>query len=498
MGLALICMTSLCAYIGIKNTEDTTRGQAAVEVITTAEESLDAKPPSVRNMESAKTEQTASEAAESTKPETDEAQTPTWQISVCPDMPEPYIEVLKQYESYLNACATATDVDSVKERLLHGEWKYVFYEIGIYTKEANPGDSLCYALKDLTGDGFPELIIAKYASEAYPYAVYNYSEEKGVKMFEVSSYFSMLFYETGIMEIDSAGAGYSTITYLQYQEDMQDWAILDKTAVNRLHDSNNPEYFKGIPGESGDPEEPITEAEYNQLAEKYAAEPIKLKWNPLVYGKTTPWYSYEEVMSPDLPDAITFITSRGGQGFHPWIYREASYIMHDYGKRVGYDFISDHWTVEHIWPVEGGYYNILLSQNNHDVFLNLLCQPGPVVGCEDRKYVILYAQYENGEHKAGYDDAISYDSQLEWIDYDFYDDSDCGPLENPFGDLYESSIYHFCHIVLHQYEQETDYDGEWQMRQIFGRAPFWDYLVESENGFLWICTTPNYYSYVSL
>lgn len=305
MELALLFMTGLCIYIGRENAADTIRGQAAAKIITTAEESPDEKLPSVRNMESAKTEQTASEASESTEAKTDELQTPTWQI-----------------------------------------------------------------------------------------------------------------------------------------------------------------------------------------AEKYAAEPM----NPLVHDKADPWYSYEEAMYPDIPDAITFMSSRDGQGFHPWIYRKAADIMYDYGKRIGYDFMSDHWMVEHIWPIEGGYYNILLSQENHDVILDLLCQP------ENRKYVIVYARYENGDRGAGYNDAVSFDSQLEWTDFDYNAHYETpGPsVTNPFRDLYETSVYQPCYFALHQYMLDTGYDGEWHIRQIFGRAPFWDFLAESESGFVWVCSDLDYFTYVPI
>ncbi len=223
-------------------------------------------------------------------------------------------------------------------------------------------------------------------------------------------------------------------------------------------------------------------------------EPENLKWNPLVHDKADLWYFYKE--DEELIYMHDFISSRDGQGFHWWIYLEATYVMLDYGKRIGYDFMSDHWMVEHIWPIEGGCYNILLSQDNHAVVLDLLCQP------EDRKYVIVYAQYENGDHRAGYNDAVSFDSQLEWTDFDYNTPTPEAPskviIENPFGDIYETSIYQPCYSALHQYMQDTGYNGKWQIRQVFGRAPFWDYLAESENGFLWICSDLDYFTYVPL
>lgn len=483
MGLSLVCITCLCAHANL---------DAAETEQTAAMSTKSAKPDTTPSAPKPGTTLSAP------KPDTPPSAPKTWHIAISPDMPEPYIEVLRQYEDYIDTCIAEKDTESVQERLWHGEWPYVYDELGVYAK-ATPNNSVCYALKDLSGDGFPELIMAQYWSEAYPYAIYHYNEEKGVEMsYFVSSYFSMIFCENGILEVDSAGAGYSTITYLQYLEDAQDWVILDKTAVentwDNATDTTSSKYFKLAPGENGDPDIPISEAEYRQIAEKYAAKPMTFKWIPLVYNETDPWYSYAE--DENFIYEHDFMTSRDEQGFHWWIYLEAAYIMRDYGRRIGYDFMAEQWTVERIWPIKGGYYNILLSQDHHDVVLNVLCHPDEKNRGADRRYVVLYAQYENGSQSAGYNDAVSYDTQLEWRDFDYHERFETPPIENPFGDLYETSIYQPCYIALYRYEQETGYHGKWRIQQIFGRAPFWDYLVESDDRLLWICTDLDDYTYV--
>ena len=50
------------------------------------------------------------------------------------------------------------------------------------------------------------------------------------------------------------------------------------------------------------------------------------------------WSSYEKV--DDFVYMHDFMASRDGQGYHWWIYSEITYILCDYGRRVGYDYAS--------------------------------------------------------------------------------------------------------------------------------------------------------------
>ncbi|MDE7176691.1 MAG: hypothetical protein K2O59_02655 [Lachnospiraceae bacterium] len=140
----------------------------------------------------------------------------------------------------------------------------------------------------------------------------------------------------------------------------------------------------------------------------------------------------------------------------------------------------DHWTVEHILPISGGYYNIVLSQKDHDVSIDLLCHPDKEI------YTVLYAQYEKGDRLAGVNN-IPYASQLEWQDFDFHESFEMPTVENHYEEICESSVSTVLYISLARYEQETGYDGEWHVRELSGRSPFLDYLMGSEDGIVWFC-----------
>lgn len=197
------------------------------------------------------------------------------------------------------------------------------------------------------------------------------------------------------------------------------------------------------------------------------------------------WSSYEKV--DDFVYMHDFMASRDGQGYHWWIYSEITYILRDYGRQAGYDFTLDHWTAERIYPIGGGYYNAVISQNNHDVSMDLLFHP------EEGKYVILYAQYEEGDRAAGVNQ-IPYASQLEWQEFDFHGDYHIS-VQNPFSEICETSVSQALYISLYHFEQETGCNEKWSVRELFGRSPFFDYLMESESGFLWVCVDIGQHTY---
>lgn len=99
-------------------------------------------------------------------------------------VPEVYREVLKQYREMIQANITDINSDSVREKLkIGGEWEYVWDEL----YAAGAPDRICYSLSDLTGDGFPEMIMGTYHPYAIPlipyvpytpYVVYYYSRRK--------------------------------------------------------------------------------------------------------------------------------------------------------------------------------------------------------------------------------------------------------------------------------------------------------------------------------
>jgi len=215
-----------------------------------------------------------------------------WQVYICPDMPQPYIEVLKQYEQFMNAKNQNINDESVQAKLWGGEWKYLYDELcGAWTSflnsesAENPEDVFHYALKDITGDGFPEMIMAY---KDIPDVIYNYSAANGIGMECLTSYYTMTIYENGIVEYVSGGA-YSSTTYLRFQEETGEWVIADIIAVESTWDTvskewNDINYYTGTWDGNGELTETISEAEYLRIQEKYVTEPMAFEWIPLAYA----------------------------------------------------------------------------------------------------------------------------------------------------------------------------------------------------------------------
>ncbi|MCM1127717.1 MAG: hypothetical protein NC429_14755 [Lachnospiraceae bacterium] len=204
---------------------------------------------------------------ENTEPEDISSAQMQWQVNIYPDMPQPYIEVLKQYEQFMNADNQNLNDESVRAKL--GE--YVYDELCIYMPSY--GTNYNYALADLTGNGFPEMVIA---SGDRPHIIYNYSETSGIGMEFTTSYFDMTIYQNGIIEYVSAGM-YSSTTYVQFQEDVDAWVVIDTIAVDLMEDA----YYGGSWGSDGDLDTEITEEEYLRIQEKYITEPMEFEWIPL-------------------------------------------------------------------------------------------------------------------------------------------------------------------------------------------------------------------------
>ncbi len=220
------------------------------------------------------------------EPEDLSLEQPQWQVYLCPGMPQPYIEVLKQYEQFMNADNQDINEESVQAKLWDGEWKYLYDELCMslpFILENDPSQGPNYALADLTGDGYPEMIMA-YGND--PRVIYHYSDTHGIGMEHASSYYCMTIYQNGIVEYVSGGA-YSSTTYLQFQEDLQCWNVADIIGVYGTWDSeneqmNDTDYYGGDWGDDGWLDETITEEEYRKIQETYVTEPMEFEWIPLL------------------------------------------------------------------------------------------------------------------------------------------------------------------------------------------------------------------------
>ena len=243
-----------------------------------------------------KPEPESTSTAESTpKSEPEQRQ---WQVYIQPDMPEPFIEVLKQYEEFMNTDTQILNEDAWWDEFntVDGERGNLLWELcgslmSLLKDSVKEGEeeAFRYSLTDLTGDGFPELIMGYYSDlfdEDYLYVVYYYSETEGIKMEWHTSYFSMSLYEGGIIEYISGGVNY-TITYLRFQGETESWELADRIIVDWDSHDDSESYYRGVnTADFSDPEnEPMSEEEYREIVERYTAEPVELEWSPLFGGE---------------------------------------------------------------------------------------------------------------------------------------------------------------------------------------------------------------------
>lgn len=279
--MMLVCVISLNACAEVEKNGD---GMPSLSSSETSEDT---------ESESIELEYTESEDIKSESTELEEVSSghEQWRVNLCAGMPESYIDVLRQYEQFLNADNQDFNDESVRNKLYGGEWEDLYdelcgsllYYINRDTGE-NIGDVFHYSLTDITGDGFPELVIAW---RDIPEVIYNYSETNGIGREFGSSYYTMTIYENGIVEYFS-GRRYSSTTYLQFQENVGDWVVLDNLASEGTWDDvekkwKGEEYYTGDWDGTGSLTETISEEEYLQIQEKYVTEPMKFEWVPFAY-----------------------------------------------------------------------------------------------------------------------------------------------------------------------------------------------------------------------
>lgn len=277
LNITLLCIFSLSACAKVEETEHIAKETEQSSTPPALSEDPEAE--IFEDIESEIPEEVKSEIteSESTEPEDISSEQMQWQVYICPDMPQPYIEVLKQYEQFMNANVHDINDEDVLDKLWGGEWKYLYNELCAhltsYQKNHRPDTETNYTLADLTGDGFPEMIMTYY--ENMPDVIYYYSDANGIGMEYLTSYFDMTIYQNGIVEYVSGGM-YSSTTYLQFQEDVDAWVVVDTIAVDLIDD-----VYYGGNWVSGFLDTEITEEEYLRIQEKYVTEPMEFEWIPL-------------------------------------------------------------------------------------------------------------------------------------------------------------------------------------------------------------------------
>ena len=214
-----------------------------------------------------------------------------WQVHIQPGMPEPFIEVLRQYEQFMNADIQNLNDEDVREKIdsVDGKWRYLYDELcGLWLSAAWRGeeDVIRYSLEDLTGDGYPELVMGYCRSSddaVYSGVVYYYSQTDGIRMECLSSYYTMELYEDGVILYVSGGAAY-TETFIQFQEEAECWQQVACIAVDCDYETDSVRGYYWGDDVSGDltGNRPMSVEEYQKIIAQYAAGPVELEWTSLI------------------------------------------------------------------------------------------------------------------------------------------------------------------------------------------------------------------------
>lgn len=220
-----------------------------------------------------------------------EKNTKQWQVYIHPDVPEPLVEVLEQYEKVMKEDFTLDDLWDSGAYNWEGSG-YVYDEVYCYWPYATEEDwdiSIGYSLEDMTGDGIPELImgVGYYHDETLkfvPMIMYYVGEKGNIQTMETTPYFDMTMYEGGIVEYVSGGVDY-TITYYQYSQETQDFELAE--ALGAHWDNENgvdvePYRENGQIITDGEyAREMLSEEEFQRIREQYTQKKIELEWFPL-------------------------------------------------------------------------------------------------------------------------------------------------------------------------------------------------------------------------
>lgn len=194
-----------------------------------------------------------------------------------PDVSELFQKVLRQYEQVLRV-TEGMNWDSAWDEFYHGDWKYVdnyLYGDGRF-------ENIYYSIADISGDGFPEMIMGKksvYGEVWYAYLIYYYNGEDVQMACQGGGRYYLTFYTNDLIELLAP----QFIAFYQFQQDDQEWSLIIKIDYEYSADGQT-EYLKNdIDAENPDSSlfEDISEEEYQQIIEQYRTTPIDLEWTVL-------------------------------------------------------------------------------------------------------------------------------------------------------------------------------------------------------------------------
>lgn len=248
----------------------------------------------------------------------------------------------------------------------------------------------------------------------------------------------------------------------------------ESTIGNLLPPADWEQYVTVENGESGAEGEAGTESECNVNDNAAVHE------NTNTYlVRHSEWYPYEWV--EDVPSYGTagdhdFMNS-GGQYVHMYWFYALSDILYNYGQRTDQNLLSDGWVVDGITPIGSGYYNARLHQKSYGAIADVL------IDDNENEYKVLYIICDAAEWAFGRE--WGYMSQYDWKPYIWEETS--AEVDNPFFEIYESSLDTVIAAAVTAYEKETEYGGEWIVKEIYGYYELKNYLVTSKDRVVWFC-----------
>lgn len=180
--------------------------------------------------------------------------------NISDDRLEAYNQILAEYEQVLE------DADYTEEK-----WVYVYDYIRRYLNK--PTANFFYSIKDLAGDGTPELILSVQDNEKYiPFIIYAY-DGKTVKWLCICEEYIMRIYEGGIIEYITGGVQ----THFFYDKVEKDSVITLRLAdiVIDSQDEDDFHYYEEVEKEKY---VEISEEEFTTIRNQYTKAEMNMDW----------------------------------------------------------------------------------------------------------------------------------------------------------------------------------------------------------------------------
>ena len=189
---------------------------------------------------------------------------------------EPFVyqDLLAEYERVME-----------DESYMEEEWSDNIYD---HVKRYIGKTQLSYCIKDLAGDGKPELILGVfrhkkykilgtiYESEYEPFVIYTYDDE-GVHWNCISEEYIMTIYKDGIVELIS---GWVKQHFMYKQIEKSEVYEKTKSIIVCVQEDGKESHYYKYEIESGEYKD-ITEKEFYNIRNQYTALREELEWKPV-------------------------------------------------------------------------------------------------------------------------------------------------------------------------------------------------------------------------